>query len=160
VHHREHGLVELHSVWGAVRERQSSCTWLPNGACSKNFESEFVLDLDAFRKRRRPRELKLPPVVSHLRQAERFQTLLDAGEAASRAWLARQHGLTRARVTQLMSLLLLHPDILDYVRNLPVGTPERLVTEKKLRTLTKLPVSQQLARAARVLTGFTASRVA
>jgi hypothetical protein len=118
------------------------------------------LDLDAYRKRERPRELKLPPVVGHLRQAEEFQSLLDSGAAPNRAWLARQYGLTRARVTQLLSLLLLHPNILDYVRNLPAGTPERLVTEKKLRTLTKLPVSQQLARAARGLTGFTASRVA
>jgi len=67
-------------------------------------------------------------VVSHLRQAERFQTLLHAGEAASRAWLARQHGLTRARVTQLMSLLLLHPDILDYVRNIQRQSPRDIVS--------------------------------
>ena len=130
------------------------------GASSKNFESEFVLDLEAFRKRRHQRELKLPPVVGHLKLAERFQALLEGGEAPNRAWLARHHGLTRARVTQLMSLLRLHPDILDYVRNLPVGTPERLVTEKRLRTLTKLPASQQLLCATRLLTGFAASRVA
>ena len=56
-------------------------TWLPTGASSKNFESEFVLDLDAFRRRRRPQELKLPPVVGHLQLAEEFQRLLDTGEA-------------------------------------------------------------------------------
>jgi len=99
-------------------------------------------------------------MVGHLKLAEEFQHLLDSGVAPNRAWLARQYELTRARVTQLLSLLLLHPDILDYVRTLPTGTPERSVTEKKLRTLTRLPASQQLARAARMLTGFVASRVA
>lgn len=92
------------------------------------------MDLDAFRKRRRPRELKLPPVVRHLELAESFLNKLAAGEVATRAELARQHGLTRARVTQLLDLLKLDPAILDYVRNLPAGTHERLVTEKKLRT--------------------------
>jgi len=72
---------------------------LPSGACSKNFESEFVLDLEALRKRRRPRELKLPQVVGHLALAEEFQRLLDSGAAPNRAWLARQYELTRARVT-------------------------------------------------------------
>ncbi|MBK7072925.1 MAG: hypothetical protein IPH44_11535 [Myxococcales bacterium] len=100
--------------------------------------------------------MKLPPVVGHLQLAERFQALLDSGEAPNRAWLARHHGLTRARVTQLMSLLLLHPDILDYVRNLPAGTPERLVTEKKLRRLVRLPFASQLKEAALRVAGFAA----
>jgi cell division inhibitor SulA len=135
-------------------ERDRCLSWLPSGACSKNFESEFVLDLDAFRKRKRPRELKLPPVVGHLRLGERFQTLLDANEAPSRAWLARQHGLTRARVTQLMSLLQLHPDILGFVRSLPAGPPERSITEKQLRELVKLDLPDQIEAARRRLVGF------
>jgi hypothetical protein len=61
--------------------RIACCSWLPSGASSKNFESEFVLDLEAFRKRRTLRELKVPPVVGHLELAERFQALLDSGEA-------------------------------------------------------------------------------
>lgn len=98
--------------------------------------------------------MKVPPVVGHLQLAERFQSLLDSGEAPNRAWLARHHGLSRARVTQLMSLLLLHPDILDYVRILPAGTPERLVTEKKLRRLVRLPFARQLKEAAKCVAGF------
>ena len=46
-----------------------------------------------------------------------------------------------------MSLLKLHPRILDVVRMLPPGTPERLVTERKLRPLARLAVNQQLAEA-------------
>lgn len=55
-----------------------------------------------------------------------------------------------------MDLLLLHPNLLDYVRNLPPGTPERLVTEKKLRRLVKLVGPAQLQEAARCVAGFAA----
>ena len=123
-------------------------------ASSKNFESEFVLDLDAFRKRRRPRELKLPPVVGHVKLAERLQADLDSCRAASRTELARLHGLTKPRVTQLLGLLDLHGDILAFVRSLSAGAPERLVTERKLRTLVRLDPNEQLASARRILVGF------
>lgn len=43
-----------------------------------------------------------------------------------------------------MNLLGLHPFILKYVQNLPVGTGPRLVTERKLRKLTGLPLKRQL----------------
>jgi len=132
---------------------------LPGLAGSKNFSSEFVLDLDSYRKRKRVSELKLPPVVRHLKLAESFQRRLDAGEVASRADLARQHGLTRARVTQLMDLLKLDPLILDYVRNLPVGTPERLVTERNLRRLVRLAADSQLREAAKRVPGFATAQI-
>ncbi|MDB4955615.1 MAG: hypothetical protein JWO36_3184 [Myxococcales bacterium] len=132
--------------------------WLPGLAGSKNFESEFILDLDAYRKRKRPRELKLPPVVCHLKLAESFQSSLEAGEVPTRAALARQHGLTRARVTQLLDLLKLDPTILEYVHSLPAGTPEGLVTEKNLRGLVRLAPQLQIREAERRLVGFAAHR--
>jgi hypothetical protein len=95
-------------------------------------------------------------VVGHLKLAERFQALLDSGEATNRAWLARQHGLTRARVTQLLDLLKLAPGILDYVRNLPPGTPDRLVTERNLRPLVRMSMLTQLREAAKLVPGFAA----
>jgi hypothetical protein len=115
-----------------------------------------VLDLEAFGKRRRPSELKLPPVVRHLQLAEEFQRLLESGEASTRTSIASRYGLTKARVTQLMDMLLLHPDILDYVRNLPAGTPERLVTERTLRALVKLARSLQLGEGEKRVPGFAA----
>lgn len=130
--------------------------WLPTGASSKNFESEFILDLDAFRKRRTPRELKVPPVVQHLALAESFQARLAAGNVPTRAALARQYGLTRARVTQLLDLLKLDLLILDYVRTLPAGTPERLVTEKSLRRLVQMPMLSQILEATKFVPGFAA----
>jgi hypothetical protein len=102
--------------------------------------------------------LKLPPVAGHLHLAESFQRRLDAGEVANRADFARQHGLTRARVTQLLDLLKLDPSILEYVRCLPAGTPERLVTEKMLRPLVGLGHDAQLLVAERKVPGFAARR--
>lgn len=109
-----------------------------------------------YRNRKRPRELKLPPVVAHLKLAESFQNRLEMGEVVSRADMARLHGLTRARVTQLLDLLKLDPVLVDYVRTLPPGTPERSVTEKNLRRLVRLPPPAQLREAERIVPGFAA----
>lgn len=97
-----------------------------------------------------------PPVVRYLRQAEEFQRRLEAGEARNRADLARQERLTRARITQLMELLKVHPLILDFVRHLKPGTPARLVTERKLRRLVRGTRDEQLVAADKSLVGFRA----
>jgi hypothetical protein len=62
--------------------------------------------------------------------------------------------LTRARVTQLLALLRLHPDILAYVKSLPAGTPTKLVTERRLRVLARAPAERQVERARRAVAGF------
>ena len=58
-----------------------------------------------------PREPRLPPVVETIRKALEWRRELDAGEVASQADIARREGLTRARVTQVLMLLRLAPDI-------------------------------------------------
>jgi hypothetical protein len=58
-----------------------------------------------------PREPRTPPVVETLRKALAWRQELDAGEVASQADIARREGLTRARVTQVLMLLRLAPDI-------------------------------------------------
>jgi hypothetical protein len=52
--------------------------------------------------------------------------------------------LDDARVTTVLALLRLHPDIRAAVVGLPPGTPERLITERKLRALTSVPSKAQL----------------
>ncbi len=71
--------------------------------------------------------------------------MLDSGEVASQADLARREGLSRPRVTQILNLLKLAPEIQQAVLELPVGTPERLVTERKLRDLSSLHKDRQVA---------------
>ena len=64
--------------------------------------------------------------------AHEFQRLIDAGEVPDRAALAAQVGLTRARVTQIMDLLLLAPDIQEAV----LLDAEFPCTERQLRRAT------------------------
>jgi hypothetical protein len=137
---------------------------LPSGFSSKNslgrsdktFTTTLVIDLEAARRRVRPPEAKVPPIVRQVAQAEQFQCLLDARDARCRADLARRFGLTRARVTQLLNLLELQPEIVAYVRGLPPGTPARFITEKMLRPFTQLPAAAQLQAAEELLPGFSA----
>jgi hypothetical protein len=52
-----------------------------------------------------------PRVVELLRKAIEWQALLESGEASIQAAIARQEGITRARVTQAMGMLQLGPEI-------------------------------------------------
>ena len=52
----------------------------------------------------------------------------------SKAELARREGITRPRITQIMNLLRLAPDIQEVILGLPKGTGERVVTERKLHS--------------------------
>ena len=75
--------------------------------------------------------------------AREWQHVLDEGKRASRADLARKLGVTRARVTQVLSLLDLAPQVLEAVIGLgdPLSAP--VVTERNLRQLVKLPAEEQ-----------------
>lgn len=68
---------------------------------------------------------RLPRVSKLLALAHRFQSLLDAGEAADYADLARRGRVTRARLTQIMNLLLLAPDVQEEILFLPRVTVGR-----------------------------------
>lgn len=98
----------------------------------------------------------VPPIVTLLAKVESYQRMLTRGLVKNRADLAARLGTTRARITQLLALLRLHPAILDHVRQLPPGTPSRFVTERSLRPLTLLAPSEQLKAAVDVLPGFVA----
>jgi len=58
------------------------------------------------------------------------------------------------RVTQVLSLLDLHPAILDAIRALPPGTPERYIAERRLRPLTQLPRREQIREIERLVPGL------
>jgi hypothetical protein len=82
----------------------------------------------------------VPRVAKLMALAIRFERLLQDGAVADQAELARVGHVTRARLTQIMNLLNLAPDIQEAILTLPV--PERgrdPVTEKQLR-----PVATEL----------------
>ena len=65
-------------------------------------------------RRAQPAE-KVPRVARLLALAHKFQGMLDRGEVASMAELARLGRVSRARITQIMDLLLLAPEIQESV---------------------------------------------
>jgi hypothetical protein len=67
-----------------------------------------------------------------------FDELLKTGQAESQAELARLGFVTRARLTQIMDLLLLAPDLQEQILWLPRVTRGRdPITERELRVVAK-----------------------
>jgi hypothetical protein len=67
-----------------------------------------------------------------------WQALLESGELANQAAIARQEGITRARVTQVMGLLRLAPEIQEHVLSLPDMVRRPAITERALRPIASL----------------------
>ena len=62
---------------------------------------------------------RIPRIARLMALAIRFDRLIRAGEVADYAELARLGHVTRARVTQIMNLLMLAPDIQEQILFLP-----------------------------------------
>ncbi|MCB2189609.1 MAG: hypothetical protein KQJ78_24600 [Deltaproteobacteria bacterium] len=79
---------------------------------------------------------RVPRVSRLLALAMRFQDMIDRGEARDFADLARLGYVTRARITQIMDLTLLAPDIQEAILFLPptVAGADR-VKERDLRPI-------------------------
>lgn len=98
-----------------------------------------------FRETRAPRANKtaqgrVPRVARRLTLAHRIKALVRAGELRDYADAARRLGLTRARVTQLMNLLLLAPTIQEAILDLPLVTAGRdPISERRLRPIVAVP---------------------
>ncbi len=86
------------------------------------------------------------------------QRMLASGEVRTRAELASKAGVSANRVSNLLALLKLDASIQNAVRALPLGTPERLVTERELRPLTRLPWLRQVSEVLRLVPGLLPTR--
>jgi len=62
---------------------------------------------------------RLPRIARLMALAIRFDQLIQAGEVADYAEMARLGNVTRARVTQIMNLLMLAPDLQEELLFLP-----------------------------------------
>lgn len=91
---------------------------------------------------RTPRISKLMALAIH------FEQMLRDGHVEDMATLARYGQVTRARMTQIMNLLLLTPDIQETILNLPQTTRGRDdITIRRLNTIALEPdwtVQQQM----------------
>ena len=83
----------------------------------------------------------IPRVARQLALAHQLQGMLDRGEVAHQKDLAAFAKVTRARVTQMMNLLLLAPDIQEEILFLPRTIHGRdPITERMVRTVCATPV--------------------
>lgn len=78
---------------------------------------------------------KTPRIVELLRKAIEWQRQIDAGEVQNKTVIARREGITRARVTQVMGLLRLAPEIQEKILTMPGTLHRRSVTERMLRPI-------------------------
>jgi hypothetical protein len=81
---------------------------------------------------------RIARVARILAQAHHFQNLLDTGVVRTQMELAALTKLTTARITQIMNLLVLAPDIQEEILFMPPVTKGPApVTERDLRPLLK-----------------------
>jgi len=84
---------------------------------------------------------RLPRATHLLALAHHYTDLIAQGQATDYADLARQLGLTRARVTQIMALLHLAPDLQAAVLAWPpVCTGRDPIGEKAIRRIAREPL--------------------
>lgn len=78
--------------------------------------------------------------------AREWRRALDSGEYASRTVLARYLKVSKTRVTQIMNLLKLSPEVIEIISLL--GDPLRnpVVSERRLRPLLNLTDNKQLTQ--------------
>jgi len=85
--------------------------------------------------------------------AQEWQRRLVNGECSSLADLSRKLRVSRARVTQLLRLLRLTPEVLKAIASLGDPLPSPIVTERKLRRIVNLPSEEQTRRVEAILAG-------
>jgi hypothetical protein len=85
-----------------------------------------------------PREPKTPRVVELLRKAIEWQALLVSGKIANQADIAQREGITRARVTQVIGMLRLAPEIREQILSIPNMAHRPPVTERMLRPISAI----------------------
>jgi hypothetical protein len=74
-------------------------------------------------------------VVELLRKAIEWQRQLNAGEVRTQTNIADRERITRARVTQVMGLLRLAPEIREKILSLPDTLHRPPITERMLRPI-------------------------
>ena len=107
-----------------------------------------VIEKPLFRRKRRsvmlaetpppakPEPVRRPAkVAQQLALAHHLQAAIDRGAVADRADVARKLGRTRARVTQLLDLLLLAPDLQAAVLAMEAVDGAEPMAERTLRTV-------------------------
>ena len=145
------------AVSDAMREQSVEIALGPKGVSKKGNAGVVTREVAAHRvvsplpeplgKPKPPKKPKTPRVVGLLQMAMDWQRELDAGEVDTQAEIARREGITRARVTQIMALLRLAPEIREYILVMPEMVGRPTVSERALRPIVRIddPSNQSMA---------------
>ena len=85
---------------------------------------------------------RVPRITRLMALAIKFQDMVDRGEVRDYADLARLGFVTRARLTQIMNLLLLAPDIQEEILRGGTGKAKP-VAERQVRSVVKIVLWEQ-----------------
>jgi hypothetical protein len=109
-----------------------------------------------------PKAPQTPRVVELLRKAIEWEALLESGEASNQAAIARRDGITRARVTQVMGLLRLAPEIQQHVLSLPdmVRRPADCNAPQSFPRLETIFLKLNSLSGGKIVTGFSGRLIA
>jgi len=94
-----------------------------------------------------------PRAAQVLALALQFQEMIDSGEVRDYADLARLGCVSRERISQIMMLVWLAPDIQEEVLRLPPNAGRAPFSEGALRRIAKMPIWEEQRRAVRNLFG-------
>src|SRR5262245_41466031 len=75
--------------------------------------------------------------------AHEWQQAITSGEYCTQAEFALRQGISRARVTQVLHLLNLAPEVLHTITALGDPLPSRVVTERTLRSMVHRSADEQ-----------------
>lgn len=92
------------------------------------------------------RKFQPPKVQTLLRTAQTLQSTLDRQPETSRATLAREFGITRARMTQILGLLNLAPEIQNHILSMPPVNGMPPISERSLRPMTLIGSQRKQVR--------------
>lgn len=71
--------------------------------------------------------------------------MIETGQARNESDLAQQIGVSRVTVNHYITLLKLVPQVIQTVEELGDPMPKRYISERKLRSLIKVPFKKQIA---------------
>ena len=157
---------ELNSL-AAYHERMITVTSGPDwvfetgnvGALTRHVPAHRVVcavppRLNKPKKPKPPRKLRTPNVVKTLRKALTWREELESGVVATQADIARREGLSRARVTQVMMLLRLAPEIQESILSLSGDPRPPRLTEKMVRPIACIEKPEKQLAAFEGATGY------
>jgi hypothetical protein len=123
---------------------------VPRQAKATTFRATFCFPAEGkaqgSQARRSPRLYRNPIIL-----AQGWQQALGSGEHGTQADFARRQSISRARVTQVLELLNLAPDVWHIIAALGDPLCSRSITERKLRCLVHRPAAEQRRQIGRIL---------